>query len=115
MVHTKNNGLVQRAFKGETGFVASLDKVKGPFKSMVVVLRSFCAQACREFVNRNKACGAVSSKSPELLAKHTDALLKKSNKSAEEDDLETALSSTVRRWSRLTCLSTELTYVAAVF
>jgi hypothetical protein len=32
MVHEKNHGLVERAFKGETGFVASLDKVsKGAF------------------------------------------------------------------------------------
>ena len=73
-VHGKNHGLVQRAFKGEPGFVASLDK------------------ACREFVNRNKACGSSSSKSPELLSKYSDGLLRKSNKSAEEDDLENALS-----------------------
>jgi len=72
-VHGKNHGLVQRAFKGEPGFVASLDK------------------ACREFVNRNKACGSSSSKSPELLSKYSDGLLRKSNKSAEEDDLENAL------------------------
>ncbi|KAH8108737.1 Cullin-domain-containing protein [Phellopilus nigrolimitatus] len=48
---------VNRSFRGEAGFVASLDK------------------ACREF----------------LLAKHADALLRKSNKVAEEVDLEDAL------------------------
>ncbi|KAF8798755.1 Cullin-domain-containing protein [Phlegmacium glaucopus] len=72
-VHKKNSETVTRSFKGEAGFVASLDK------------------ACREFVNRNAATGASNSKSPELLAKHADLLLRKSNKLAEEDDLEVAL------------------------
>lgn len=35
LVHTKNNELVQRAFKGETGFVASLDKVSDTQKICV--------------------------------------------------------------------------------
>ncbi|TFY77364.1 hypothetical protein EWM64_g6649, partial [Hericium alpestre] len=64
---------VNRSFKGEAGFVASLDK------------------ACREFVNKNAATGTSSSRSPELLAKHADALLRKNNKMAEESDLEGAL------------------------
>ncbi|CAL1712764.1 unnamed protein product [Somion occarium] len=72
-VHQKNSETVNRSFKGEAGFVAALDK------------------ACREFVNRNAATGTSTTKSPELLAKHADALLRKSNKMAEEDDLETAL------------------------
>ncbi|KAI0317673.1 Cullin-domain-containing protein [Amylostereum chailletii] len=72
-VHTKNSETVNRSFKGEAGFVASLDK------------------ACREFVNRNAATGNIPTKSPELLAKHTDALLRKNNKMAEEGDLEGAL------------------------
>ncbi|KAI0042482.1 Cullin-domain-containing protein [Auriscalpium vulgare] len=72
-VHTKNAETVNRSFKGEAGFVASLDK------------------ACREFVNRNDATGTSSTKSPELLAKHADALLRKNNKMAEEGDLEGAL------------------------
>jgi cullin 1 len=46
-------------------------------------------------VNRNKACGTSSSKSPELLAKFVDGLLKKSNKAGEEADLEAALNQTV--------------------
>ncbi|KAI0264030.1 Cullin-domain-containing protein [Gloeopeniophorella convolvens] len=72
-VHTKSSETVNRSFKGEAGFVASLDK------------------ACREFVNRNAATGTSSSRSPELLAKHADALLRKNNKVAEEGDLEGAL------------------------
>ncbi|GJJ13280.1 hypothetical protein Clacol_007531 [Clathrus columnatus] len=72
-VHKKNQETVNRSFKGEAGFVASLDK------------------ACREFVNRNAATGTSSTKSPELLAKHADALLRKTNKLSEEGDLEEAL------------------------
>lgn len=77
-VHRKNAETVTRSFRGEAGFVASLDK------------------ACREFVNRNAATGTSSSKSPELLAKHADMLLRKSNKMAEEGDLEGALNRVVR-------------------
>lgn len=76
-VHKKNSETVVRSFKGEAGFVASLDK------------------ACREFVNRNAATGTSNSKSPELLAKHADLLLRKNNKLAEEDDLEVALNRVV--------------------
>ena len=77
-VHQKNSETVTRSFRGEAGFVASLDK------------------ACREFVNRNAATGTSSTKSPELLAKHADALLRKNNKMAEEEDLESALNKVVR-------------------
>jgi len=72
-VHRKSSETVKRSFKGEAGFVASLDK------------------ACRDFVNKNAATGTSSTKSPELLAKHADALLRKNNKMAEEEDLESAL------------------------
>ncbi|KII86882.1 hypothetical protein PLICRDRAFT_55777 [Plicaturopsis crispa FD-325 SS-3] len=72
-VHRKNAETVTRSFRGEAGFVASLDK------------------ACREFVNRNSATGTSTTKSPELLAKHADMLLRKNNKMAEEGDLEGAL------------------------
>jgi cullin 1 len=70
--------LVQTAFSGEAGFVASLDK------------------ACREFVNRNKVCKTSTSKSPELLARFCDSLLKKSAKNPEENELEDVLNGTVR-------------------
>jgi hypothetical protein len=66
-----------QSFRGEAGFVASLDK------------------ACREFVNRNAATGSSTTKSPELLAKHADMLLRKNNKMAEEEDLEGALNRVV--------------------
>ncbi|OZJ06312.1 hypothetical protein BZG36_00729 [Bifiguratus adelaidae] len=72
-VHAKYRDLVQRAFKGEAGFVASLDK------------------ACREFVNRNKVCKTSAAKSPELLAKFCDYLLRKSAKNPEEGELEDIL------------------------
>ncbi|KAG8931290.1 hypothetical protein FRC03_005689 [Tulasnella sp. 419] len=72
-VHKKNEETVNRSFKGEAGFVASLDR------------------ACKDFVNKNSATGTSSSKSPELLAKHADALLRKNNKVGEETDLEDAL------------------------
>lgn len=72
-VHSHYQTLVNQAFAGESEFVRSLDN------------------ACREFVNRNKICKSGSTKSPELLAKYTDTLLKKSAKSAEESDLENML------------------------
>lgn len=76
-VHRKNSETVSRSFKSEAGFAASLDK------------------ACREFVNRNAATGTSSTKSPELIAKHADLLLRKNNKMAEEEDLESALNRVV--------------------
>ncbi|GAA5839676.1 hypothetical protein JCM3766R1_000940 [Sporobolomyces carnicolor] len=75
-VHRKNGELVGKAFRGDQTFVGSLDR------------------ACREFVNRNKAC-ATANKSPELLAKYTDSLLKKSNKQTEDADMEQALTDTM--------------------
>ncbi|KAF2136115.1 uncharacterized protein K452DRAFT_238070 [Aplosporella prunicola CBS 121167] len=73
-VHSQYQDLVNKAFNGESEFVRSLDN------------------ACREFVNRNKVCKSGSTKSPELLAKYTDSLLKKSSaKGSEEDDVEKQL------------------------
>lgn len=72
-VHTRYQNLVDDAFNGESEFVRSLDN------------------ACREFVNRNKICKATTTKSPELLAKYTDSLLKKGSKAAEESELEEML------------------------
>ena len=72
-VHTQYQKLVDEAFAGESEFVRSLDN------------------ACKEFVNRNKVCKTGTTKSPELLAKYADALLKKSAKSPEEADLENLL------------------------
>jgi cullin 1 len=72
-IHTQYQGLVKQAFKDEPEFTRSLDN------------------ACREFVNRNQVCKSGSNKSPELLAKYTDILLKKSASGAEESDLENTL------------------------
>ncbi|KAI9374976.1 Cullin [Aspergillus egyptiacus] len=72
-VHTRYHCLVQDAFNGESEFVRSLDN------------------ACREFVNRNKICKSGSTKTPELLARYTDSLLKKGSKAAEESELEEML------------------------
>ena len=72
-IHTQYQGLVKQAFKDEPEFTRSLDN------------------ACKEFVNRNQVCKSGSNKSPELLAKYSDALLKKSATGAEEGDVEVAL------------------------
>ncbi|KAJ9064102.1 ubiquitin ligase (cullin) of SCF [Entomophthora muscae] len=72
-VHKKYNDLVITAFNNDPGFAAALDK------------------ACRDFMNRNKICKNQSSKTPELLARYSDMLLKKGSKLAEEADLEVSL------------------------
>lgn len=73
-IHTQYQGLVKRAFNDEPEFTRSLDN------------------ACREFVNRNDVCKSGSNKSPELLAKYTDVLLRKSGTGIEEAELENTLS-----------------------
>ena len=72
-VHTRYQNLVNDAFNAESEFVRSLDN------------------ACREFVNRNRICKTATTKSPELLARYTDSLLKKGSKAAEESELEEML------------------------
>jgi len=74
-VHKKYNALVLTAFNNDSGFVAALDK------------------ACGKFINNNAVTrlAAQSSKSPELLAKYCDLLLKKSSKNPEEAELEDTL------------------------
>jgi len=74
-VHRKYNAMVMSAFHNDAGFVAALDK------------------ACGKFINGNAVTKAAnsSSKSPELLAKYCDLLLKKSAKNPEEAELEDTL------------------------
>ncbi|KAI7517892.1 Cullin-domain-containing protein, partial [Hortaea werneckii] len=72
-VHTQYAALVQTAFTGESEFVRSLDN------------------ACREYINRNKVCAKNSARSPQMLAKHADNVLKRSTKATEEDDMEKML------------------------
>lgn len=73
--HKKFNAMVLTAFNNDSGFVAALDK------------------ACGRFINNNAVTQAAnsSSKSPELLAKFCDLLLKKSSKNPEEAELEDTL------------------------
>ena len=74
-VHNKFAQLAQTSFSNDPGFVAALDK------------------ACRQFINRNKVTEDAKStnKSPELLTKYCDLLLKKSAKNPEESELESLL------------------------
>ena len=78
VVHKKYSEMVNLCFLGDPGFVASLDK------------------AVREYVNRNSVCKTTSSRSPELLAKFSDSLLRKSNKISEENEVEELLNNVVR-------------------
>lgn len=83
-VHKKYNALVLVAFSNDSGFVAALDK------------------ACGRFINSNSVTRAAnsSSKSPELLAKYCDLLLKKSSKNPEEAELEDTLNQVVSVYLR---------------
>lgn len=68
-VHHKYNTLVTEAFKSDVTFTASLDK------------------ACRTFINENSVTKSEGpGKSPELIAKYCDLLLKKSPKNPEEQE-----------------------------
>lgn len=75
-VHKRYHSLVTCSFKNEPGFVQALDK------------------ACTSFINRNSITrkANTTSKSPELLARYCDLLLKKSAKNPEENELEELLS-----------------------
>lgn len=77
-VYNKNKERVQSCFRGGVGFMASLDK------------------ANQDYVNCNAVTNDSSSKSPELLAKYADLVLRKNNKMAEVDDVEAALQNVVR-------------------
>ncbi|KAL1450969.1 hypothetical protein WDU94_003271 [Cyamophila willieti] len=75
-VHEKYSRLVSSCFHNDSGFIAALDK------------------ACGKFINNNaitRISNNNSSKSPELLAKYCDILLKKSSKNPEENELEETL------------------------
>lgn len=72
-IHSHYQNLVKKAFSDEAEFTRSLDN------------------ACREFVNRNDVCKSGSNKSPELLAKYTDILLRKGGTGIGEAELENTL------------------------
>lgn len=68
-VHLKYNTLITEAFKSDASFTSSLDK------------------ACRAFINDNAVTKTDGpGKSPELIAKYCDLLLKKSPKNPEEQE-----------------------------
>uniref|UniRef100_A0A4W5M2F2 Cullin-1 n=1 Tax=Hucho hucho TaxID=62062 RepID=A0A4W5M2F2_9TELE len=105
-VHKKYNALVMSAFNNDAGFVAALDKVWSNFRifcgvrGFYMVSRTLSLlslncffQACGRFINNNAVTKMVqsSSKSPELLARYCDSLLKKSSKNPEEAELEDTL------------------------
>ncbi|XP_065839119.1 cullin-1-like [Oscarella lobularis] len=73
--HQKYSALVMKSFENDSGFLKALDK------------------ACTKFVNANSVTRLAqnSSKSPELLARFCDALLKKSAKAPEEAELDDSL------------------------
>jgi cullin 1 len=76
-VYNKFCQLVNGPFRGDAGFLASLDR------------------ACREIVNKNKVTEKSPSRTSELLAKFCDAVLKKSAKNPEKGELEEILSDVV--------------------
>lgn len=79
-IYRKYHELVVVGFKNDLGFSTSLDK------------------ACRRYINNNSVCAAAKSpsKSPELVARFTDQLLKKSNKGADPTEVERLLDDVVR-------------------
>uniref|UniRef100_A0A914W0B5 Cullin family profile domain-containing protein n=1 Tax=Plectus sambesii TaxID=2011161 RepID=A0A914W0B5_9BILA len=74
-VHRRYNTLVKRSFRNECGFADALDK------------------ACAAFINKDNLTIKLNStsKSPELLARYCDLLLKKSAKNYKEAELEDSL------------------------
>lgn len=74
-VHQKNYNLLVSAFARDPAFSRALDK------------------GCERFINRNAVTELAGSarKSPELLAKYADSLLKRSTKETQIDDLEETL------------------------
>ena len=75
-VHQRNSNIVNKSFNGHVKLAASLDR------------------SCEEFINCNAATGASLFKSPEILVKHADALLRRNNRMTE-DELESALNRVV--------------------
>lgn len=76
-IHSKYTRLVQVAFNNHSNMRKSLD------------------DACRSYINNNsvtkKSGKGRATKTPELLARYSDSLLKKSSKNAEVSDIDAAL------------------------
>ena len=67
--------LIQEVFQGDQAFVGALDK------------------ACTSVINHREP--KTSSKSPELLARYCDSLLKKSSKGISETEIDDKLASSI--------------------
>lgn len=78
-MHKRYSALVAQAFKQETGFVQAMDK------------------AMTAFINNNAVTASVRnlSKSPELLSRYCDSLLRRSAKNPDESELEEMLNQIV--------------------
>jgi len=74
-VHKKYRDLIQDVFQGDQAFVGALDR------------------ACTSVINHREP--KTPSKSPELLARYCDALLKKSSKGISETEIEDKLASSI--------------------
>lgn len=74
-VYHQYDGVVTQQFKKEVGFKAALEK------------------ACTHFINKNAVTGKAKSTnfSAEFLAAYCHILLRKSNKSMDDTDIDTAL------------------------
>lgn len=74
-VYNRYECIVRQQFKNEVGFKAALEK------------------ACTKFINRNAVCAKVKNTnfSAEFLAAYCHMLLKKSNKTMDDTDVEAAL------------------------
>lgn len=79
-VHRRFSKLVTEAFKHDAGFVQAMDK------------------AFNSFINNNAVTATAKSisKSPELLARYCDLLLRKSAKNPEEGEMEELLNQVVK-------------------
>ncbi|KAK2140943.1 hypothetical protein LSH36_1200g00010 [Paralvinella palmiformis] len=75
-VHVKYTALIQSVFNGDQKFIGALDRA--------------CATAINYKVNPKQMC-----KSPELLAKYSDALLKKSAKGMSESEIDDKLTNSI--------------------
>jgi len=74
-VHKKYRDLIQEVFQGDQAFVGALDK------------------ACNAVINHREP--KTASKSPELLARYCDSLLKKSSKGISEMEIDDKLASSI--------------------
>jgi len=74
-VHKKYRDLIQEVFQGDQAFVGALDK------------------ACTAVINHREP--KTASKSPELLARYCDSLLKKSSKGISETEIDDKLASSI--------------------